>query len=54
MGGTDLILGDVLQVNGLLQKDLPLDTSPVVSLDCIDNLHTPSEELLLTLTLEVN
>lgn len=35
-----LVLGHVLQVDGLLQEDLPLDPGPVVSLDCIDHLQT--------------
>lgn len=38
VGGAGLVLGDVLQVDGLLQQDLPLDPSPVVSLNRIDHL----------------
>ena len=38
VGRTGLVLGDVLQVDGLLQQDLPLDPSPVVSLNRIDHL----------------
>ncbi len=40
VSGTGLVLGDVLQVDSLLQEDLPLDTSPVVSLNRIDHLDT--------------
>lgn len=40
VGWTGLVLGYVLQVDGLLQEDLPLDTSPVVSLHRIDHLDT--------------
>lgn len=40
VGGTGLVLGNVLQVDGLLQEDLPLDSGPVVSLNRVDHLHT--------------
>ena len=40
VAGTGLVLGDVLQVDGLLQEDLPLDLGPVVSLNCVDHLNT--------------
>lgn len=38
VGGAALVLGHVLQVDGLLQKDLPLDAGPVVPLNSIDHL----------------
>lgn len=38
VGGAALIFGHVLQVDGLLQKDLPLDAGPVVPLNGVDNL----------------
>lgn len=37
-GGAALVLGHVLQVDGLLQEDLPLDTGPVVPLNGVDYL----------------
>lgn len=40
VGGTGLVLGDILQVDGLLEEDLPLDAGPVVPLDRIDYLDT--------------
>lgn len=42
VAGAGLVLGHVLQVDGLLQEDLPLDTGPVVSLNRIDDLHPQS------------
>lgn len=44
VGRTGLVLGDVLQMDGLLQEDLPLDPSPVVSLNRVDHLHANTEE----------
>lgn len=38
MGGAALVLGHILQVDGLLQEDLPLDPGPVVPLNSIDHL----------------
>lgn len=40
VGGTGLVLGHILQVDGLLQEDLPLDAGPVVSLNSVDHLDT--------------
>lgn len=40
VGRTGLVLGDVLQVDGLLEEDLPLDAGPVVPLDRVDHLVT--------------
>lgn len=38
VGGAALVLGHVLQVDGLLQEDLPLDAGPVVPLNSVDHL----------------
>lgn len=38
VGGAALVLGHVLQVDGLLQEDLPLDAGPVVPLNGVDHL----------------
>lgn len=38
VGGAALVLGHVLQVDGLLQKNLPLDAGPVVPLNSVDHL----------------
>lgn len=40
VGGAGLVLGHILQVDGLLQEYLPLDAGPVVSLNSIDHLDT--------------
>lgn len=45
VGGAGLVLGHVLQVDGLLQEDLPLHTRPVVSLHGVDHLHTTSSDI---------
>lgn len=45
VGGAGLVLGHVLQVDGLLQEDLPLHTSPVVSLHGVDHLHTTGSDI---------
>lgn len=39
VGGATLVLGHILQVDGLLQKDLPLDAGPVVPLNSVDHLQ---------------
>lgn len=38
VGGAALVLGHILQMDSLLQKDLPLDTGPIVPLNGIDHL----------------
>lgn len=40
VGGAGFVLGHILQMDGLLQEDLPLDAGPVVSLNSIDHLDT--------------
>lgn len=47
VGGAGLVLGHVLQVDRLLQEDLPLDPSPVVSLDRVDHLDAETQVSLV-------